>query len=251
MKENYLIDLEKNRIELLDSRFYKDPVTGDFFPSVTTILDAYPKSQAFFEWLKIAGEKSDEIRDDFGKRGSVVHRLTEEYDYELEVSLMDEFGKAQYTSKEWAMFERYVEFTKRFNPVNILIETHYCSPVLGFGGTLDRVMKMNDKTILVDIKTSNYLHNHYWLQQAAYVKLFEEKNPDQTIDKIGILWLNAKTRTDGKGDAIQGPGWQLVFSPKSIEENWRLFQATLMLWKEENGTMKPKNTVYQLTHVRA
>lgn len=243
--EHFKIDELNNRIELLDNRFYE--FDGQLYPSVTTILDAYPKGPAFFEWLKIAGEKADEIRDQFGKRGSVVHNLSEQYDKELEVTLMFD-GKPQYTSLEWAMFERYIDFTSRFKPEILGIELNYASPSLGFGGTLDRIIKLNGKLILIDIKTSNYLHNHFWLQMAAYVKLWEEKNPGQRIDEIAILWLNAKTRTEGKKDTIQGHGWQLKSAEKSIDEYWELFQATHKLWLIEFGSLKPKNQIYQLKH---
>jgi len=117
--KNFKIDIEQNRIELLDNRFYE--FDGNLYPSVTTILDAYPKGPAFYEWLKMAGEKADEIRDNFGKRGSVVHNLTEAFDEGKEVHLMDENGRPQYTSMEWAMFERYIDFITRFKrSVNFL-----------------------------------------------------------------------------------------------------------------------------------
>ncbi len=252
MKERFLIDEAKNRIELIDTRFYKDEVTGNFYPSATTILDAYPKSYAFYEWLKSVGEKADEIRDSFGQRGSTVHQLTEMYDLELEVHLMDN-GRAQYHSYEWAMFERYVEFSKKIQPEIVTIEAHYVSSELGFGGTLDRIIMLNDKRLLIDIKTSNSLHNHYWLQMAAYVQLWNEKNPDLLIDDMGVLWLNAKTRTDKiKVDkkVIQGKGWQLKFPEKDMSYYWNLFQATHKLWLEENGSLKPKNLMYQLSHTK-
>lgn len=248
--ENFRIETDKNRIELLDQRFYEKD--GQYYPSVTTILEAYPKGQAFFEWLKVAGEKADDIRDEFGKRGSVVHNLTEQYDMGLEVTLMDDNGRAKYTSVEWAMFERYVEFMDRFEPEVLLIEAHYCNPELGFGGTLDRVVRIKDKIVLLDIKTSNYLHNHFWLQMAAYEKLYQYNNSLNKdavkIDEIAILWLNAKTRTEGRDNTIQGKGWQLKFPEKSIHDYWKLFSATQALWNAEFGTMKPRNIFYNLTH---
>jgi hypothetical protein len=196
----------------------------------------------------LAGEKADEIRDQFGRRGSTVHNLTEQYDKGLEVSLMNG-DSPQYTSLEWAMFERYVEFSQRFSPEILTIEANYCSPELGFGGTLDRILKINGKVMLIDIKTSNYLHNHYWLQMAAYEKLYSTLNPGAPrIDYLGILWLNAKTRTDGKKDAVQGKGWQLKLPDKSTAEYWDLFQATHNLWNVEFGTLKPHNMIYQLIH---
>jgi len=243
--EHFKIDELNNRIELLDNRFYE--LDGHLYPSVTTILDAYPKGPAFFEWLKVAGEKADEIRDQFGKRGSVVHNLTELYDRGHQVSLMFD-GKPQYTSMEWNMFERHIEFCERFKPEIAGIELNYASHDLKFGGTLDRIIKINGKITLIDIKTSNYLHNHFWLQMAAYVKLFEENNPDFKVEQIGILWLNAKTRSDGKKDTIQGTGWQLKFPEKSIADYWELFQAVHKLWNIEFGSLKPRNTIYQLNH---
>lgn len=246
--ERFNVDTDNNKIELLDARFYE--YEGNYFPSVTTILDAYPKSPAFYEWLKVAGEKADEIRDQFGKRGSVVHNLTEQYDKGNQVSLLNDFLQPQFTSLEWAMFERYVEFAEKFSPEILLIEANYCSPDLMFGGTLDRIINFQDKKMLIDIKTSNYLHNHYWLQLAAYVKLFEEKNPGSKIDEVAILWLNAKTRTDGRNGAIQGRGWQLKFPEKPITHYWDCFLATQKLWQEENATLSPKNEVYKLQHVK-
>lgn len=243
---HYKIDVSQNRVELLDNRFYE--FNGQLYPSVTTILDAYPKGPAFFEWLKQAGEKADEIRDQFGKRGSVVHQLTEAYDRNFEVQLMSEDGKPQYTSLEWSMLERYIDFIQRFKPEVLGIELNYASPDLKYGGTLDRIVNINDKLYLIDIKTSNYLHNHFWLQMSAYVKLFEEKNPGTKIDGIGIMWLNAKTRTEGKTGDIQGVGWQLKFGEKSIDEYYELFQAVHKLWLIEFGSLKPKNQIYQLKH---
>jgi hypothetical protein len=66
---------------------------------------------------------------------------------------------------------------------------------------------------------------------------------------VGILWLNAKTRTIGKNGAIQGVGWQLVTkSINEVEKDWEMFQATHKLWLSINEDMKPKNISYQLKH---
>lgn len=246
MREFTQVDLEKNRIEFLDSRFYRH-ANGNFYPSVTTILDAYPKSAAFFEWLKKNGEDSDEIRDEAGRKGSQVHQLCEDYDNEIECTLINSFLKPQYKQIEWAMFERYVEFRQKFKYEMVANELHYISPVLGFAGTLDRVFRVDGKLVLVDIKTSNALHNHYWLQQAAYKQLWDEVN-EEKISAIKVLWLNAKTRTEGTAKAIQGIGWQLKEPEYGIDHYWQVFQSVYKLWQEENRTMKPRNTVYNLTH---
>lgn len=247
MKQNYIIKKEFNRLELLDARFYmtKD---GEKFPSVTTILDAYPKGPQFYEWLKTQGNNADEILEEAGRLGSVVHGLTEEYDLGNEVSLLNAVGEPQYKLSDWNFFERYVEFRERFDADILFTELNLCSSELKFGGTLDRIIRLNGRNILLDIKTSNYIHNHFWLQLAAYDQLFAEFYPDVKIDDTAILHLKAKTRTEGKGDAIQGKGWQLLFSPKSRTHYWNLFKSVQKTWIEEFGDMVPKQTYYNLTH---
>jgi hypothetical protein len=239
---NYTIN--KRQLTFLDSRFYTTE-TGGFVPSVTTILEAYPKGAAYYQWLKTNGEDSDTIRDEAGRRGSIVHNLTERYDNGEECCLVSENGNIEFKLGEWAMFERYVDFRTRYplgivhNELNIISET------LGFAGTLDRVIEMNGKKILLDIKTSGAIYPSYWLQLAAYKELLAERG--ESVDAVAILWLNAKTRTEGKKDTVQGIGWQMV-TREDTAKDWELFRATQQLWIAENGTQKPKQTIYQISH---
>jgi hypothetical protein len=143
------------------------------------------------------------------------------------------------------MFERYVDFRKRFDFDVKAIELNVISEELGFAGTIDRVIEMQGRRILLDIKTSNAIYPSYWLQLAAYEQLLRTMNV--AVDQIAILWLNAKTRTEGKKDAIQGVGWQMV-TKDEWSKDWELFQATKNLWTAENGTQKPKQLTYQISH---
>lgn len=246
--KNYRIDFTSRQITFLDTRFYLSDA-GTYLPSVTSVLDCYPKPAAFYEWLKKVGEDADQIRDEAGNRGSTVHKLTEQYDAGEEVNLIDEAGNINYKLLEWSMFERYVEFRRRFEFEVIFSELNLISDTLGFAGTLDRVIKIGDKVLIIDIKTSNSLYDHYWLQMAAYEKLLAEVQPDLKIDGYAILWLNALTRTDGKPGSCQGKGWQLIErKPEDKERDWPLFQATYQLWQAERGSMKPKEQSYQLSH---
>ena len=246
---NYIINTNSKQITFLDNRFYAID-DGQFIPSVTTILQAYPKDAHFYSWLKEVGKDADTIRDQAGKRGSAVHEMTERYDAGEEVSLLDNFGQISYSTAEWAMFERYVQFRAE-NQIDIIhSEFNITSPKQGFAGTIDRIIQMNDVNYLIDIKTSNTIYDHYWCQLAAYKKLMQEHYGSMNVvDKVAILWLNAKTRTSGKGGAIQGIGWQLIIRDENEEENdWELFQATHKLWLAQNKDIKPKNINYALSH---
>ncbi len=240
-----LTRIQNNQITFTDARFYIGE-NGQYFPSATTILEAYPKPYALLQWMKEVGSKSDEIRDNAGRRGSTVHMLTESYDNDEEVCLLGDNGQPLYSMEEWSMFERYVDFSQRFQPKYSMIEQQVICPELGFAGTLDRVGEIEGKKYLLDIKTSNGIYNSYWLQLAAYREaLFV--NTGIKVNGVAILWLNAKTRTNGKKDDCQGAGWQMVTREKT-DKDFELFQAVQKLWIAEHGTEVPKQFSYQLTH---
>ena len=244
--KQFQVDLNKGRIEFTDSRFYLHP-NGNYYPSVTTILDAYPKTAQFFSWLKEVGQDADVIRDEAGRRGSNVHELTERYDSGEEVTFLSNAGFPAFKMSEWSMFERYVEFSRTINPTIEMMEAHMISDKLQFAGTLDRIVTIDGEKILLDIKTSNSIQPTHWLQLAAYNELIKEGGVK--INKVAILWLNAKTRTEGKKGSIQGKGWQLITKDiKEVASDWEVFKTTYKLWQAINNEIKPRNLSYQIKH---
>ncbi len=67
------------------------------------------------------------------------------------------------------------------------------------------------------------------------------------VDKVAILWLNAKTRTEGRKDQIQGLGWQLI-TKADTDNDWELFKHTHALWLAQNKDITPRRLTYSLTH---
>lgn len=250
--DNWRINSDTGRIEFLDNRFYFDSKAKAMVPSVTTLLDAWPKGAAYHEWLKKHGQDSDDIRDEAGRRGSVVHSLTEAIDHGAEVFCCNEDGSPRYKMIEWAMLERYVEFRRTHNPKIIDIEANLVDAELGYAGTLDRVMVLNDDAWIIDIKTGAAVYDHYELQLIAYWNLYRKLRniPDHKARnmRLGVLHLNAKTRTTGKGEAIQGPGWQLVEVVESKERLMDLWDACRAMWHKVNANTKPRTISYALSH---
>lgn len=240
-----LTKIQNNQITFTDARFYIAD-DGSYYPSATTLLEAYPKPYALLQWMKEVGTKSDEIRDAAGKRGSAVHSMTESYDNDEQVDLLGFDGQPQYSMEEWSFFERYVDFSQRFTPAYSLIEQQVISPELGFAGTLDRVGVIEGMKYLLDIKTSNGIYNSYWLQLAAYREALRVTTGVK-VDGVAILWLNAKTRTNGKAGDCQGVGWQMTTREKT-DKDFELFQAVQKLWMAEHASDRPKQFSYQLTH---
>jgi hypothetical protein len=104
---------------------------------------------------------------------------------------------------------------------------------------------LNGKRWLLDIKTSNSLHTSYDLQLAAYAMAWNETH-NEPIEEIGILWLKASTRTEGKKDKIQGKGWELK-SIGNIITNFKMFQNIYEIFKLENPDSKPHTEVLPTT----
>lgn len=238
------------QINFLDDRFYT--FNGvEFYPSVTTILDVYPKGFGFNQWLKDVGSSATEIVERAANIGSLVHNVTELLNAGEEITWANEQGIAQYSQHEWELILRFADFWRKCKPELIANEQSFCSKVLGFGGTLDRVVVLNGKRWLIDIKTSNYIHTSHELQIAAYAVLWNEFNPTLPIHETAILWLKSSIRKDGIDpvkDNYQGVSdagaWQLKKFDRHYLEAFEVFKHTQAIWREENPNFKPKN--YQL-----
>lgn len=234
----YELNTELQQITFLDERYYADELESgtQYYPSVSFILGtAYPKPKQFIQWLKENGEEADEIRDSAAEKGSLVHAITEDIDNGKEVKWMDKDGNPLYEEAVWDMACKYYDFVSRFTPTIICNEHGIFNRDLRYAGTIDRVVEINGKRILLDIKTSNSIGETYWMQLAAYAVAWNKLNPDYAVDCTGILWLKAHTRTIGKpekGD-IQGKGWQLKYDDKSLEHRFKIFQHALAIFNEE------------------
>lgn len=241
---------EVEQINFLDQRFYTNDNGKTFYPSVTTILEVYPKGFGFESWLKDVGNNATEIANRAAEIGSKVHDLTEQLNMGIQLSWADEFGIAKYTKQEWEMILRYADFWKKCTPKLIANEKGFCSEVLGFGGTIDRVVIIGGKRYLIDIKTSNYLHKSQELQLAAYATMWNNFNPQSPIEETAILWLKPSIRTE-KIDVEKGiyqgvseaGAWQLKTFERHYTDAYKIFEFTHAIWKEENPTYKPANKI--------
>lgn len=219
------------RIQILDERFYTvDHIT--YYPSVTHILGEYPKGKWFNDWLKSVGLNADEIVNRAAEDGSIVHGLIDDYLNAKGVI----WNPEKITLEQWKMFLKFVEFWQTERPELIACEDMLISDTLKVGGTRDLVCRIDGEVWLIDHKTSNSIRKTHEMQQAVYAKMSEDAG--QKIDRIGILWLKAKTRTVKR---FQGKGWQLVEVKRDRNDLLKLFKATKMIWDEENPNYHPKN----------
>ena len=245
------ISNDYKQITLPDSRYYRR--NGDFYPSVTYVLNCYPKGRHFEDWLKKHGYTADYIVKKASEEGTQVHEMIEEYFNGGEITYLNEKGRPRMAPHIWQMFLRFVDFWETYNPTLVETEVHLFSDKLKVAGTCDLVCEMEIDGKLerwvIDFKTSNHLQTTYDLQGAVYTQCYEECY-GIPIDRVGVLWLKSKSRGADKSlYKIKGKGWELYESPRSQEDNLDIFMAVKRIFDLENPKHKPAtetfNTVVQ------
>ena len=249
LKQNKKKRLDYNpdlkQINFLDSRVYKRD-EGIYYPSVTTILQYMPKNKFFESWLKDVGHNADIIMRKAGKEGTQVHEACENLVLGNEVNWMDDYGNAKYSEIVWEMILKFHDFWTTHKPKLISTEEFVWSDKNRYAGTGDLVVEMDGETWLLDIKTSNSLHKSYDLQLASYAKAFKECK-DINIQRTGIIWLKAHTRSASKKKGeYQGKGWKIVKSD-DIDKNFELFMNIYELFKLDNPKVEPVYKKYPTT----
>ena len=86
-----IVEHNGEQINFLDQRFYKTE-TGEYYPSVTSILNFYPKNGFFHAWLKDVGHNSDIIARKAADEGTQVHNAIESFLEGKEIKWMDDKG---------------------------------------------------------------------------------------------------------------------------------------------------------------
>jgi len=232
---DYNLDEETEQINFLDQRFYKRK--NEYYPSITYILQYYPKDSNFINWLKTQGLNSDYIVKKASKEGTQTHKLIEDYLLGKKIKWLNSRGNPKYSIEVWEMLLKFKEFWETFKPKLINSEILLYNDKYKIGGTCDLIIELNNELWLIDLKTSNYLHKSYDLQISAYVKCYERMF-DKKIDQAGILWLKSSKRKLNK-EKIWGKGWELYKSNRSIEENFSYFKKVYELFKLENPNAAP------------
>jgi hypothetical protein len=227
------------QVNFLDSRFYRRD--DKYYPSVTSILNYFPKNQFFHSWLKDVGHNADIIASKAANEGTQVHTAIDRFLNGDEITWIDEYGKANYSLDVWKMILKFADFWNTHKPELISTEYHVFSDIHEYAGTADLIVMLGGKRWLLDIKTSNSLHTSYGLQLSAYAMAWNETH-NEPIEETGILWLKASTRTEGKGDTIQGKGWQLKSYGK-IGENFVMFKNIYEIYRMENPNFKPMTEI--------
>lgn len=171
------------RKEIDTSHYYW--VDGEFYPSVTRILDvAAPKEIGLINFFKQnTPEDIESISNKALDNGSVVHDACSKLLNGEEIPLKD------YQLKAKKAISSFYNWFETYKPSDVASEQTVASVVYRYAGTLDMVCTLNDKRILIDLKTNKsgiYFTNK--LQVMAYKQAYEETT-DEKVDECWVLRL--------------------------------------------------------------
>lgn len=122
------------------------------------------------------------------ERGTAVHELTEDYDYDL-IDLTDEEW-IQENEEYYNYLIAYANFVKDQPAKPIVSEEQLYSPTYNLAGTLDLVKYIDGEIAIVDKKTSKTISAlRSLLQLNLYRLLWNENHQDMTCRKLYILQL--------------------------------------------------------------
>ena len=234
---------DAQQITLPDSRYYRR--NGHYYPSITYVLNSYPKGPHFEKWLKQVGFASEHIVKKAADEGTQVHEMAEAYLNGEELRFLSSTGQPLCSPDVWQMLLRFVDFWETHKPTLIEAEVHLFSDELKVAGTCDLIIELNGERWVLDLKTSNHLHTTYDLQTAVYAKCYTECF-EKPIDRCGVLWLKSSKRK-ANPDKLQGKGWEIVESTRTFEENIDIFKNVKRIFDIENPTHKPAFTEFRTT----
>ena len=202
-------------------RTYLTP-SGKKYPSITTVLGAKGK-EAIIEWRKRVGEEeANRITRHACSRGTALHLLAEKYlNNEEEIFKEDEMP---HVIQSFKTVQKVLD--EHIGKV-ILQECPLYSDHLGIAGRVDLIAEFDGKLSVIDFKTSSRRKSeeeieNYFMQEAAYAIMYEERTGTPIVNLITIMVVDADPNpiifrqhrdkwTKGLDEAIQFYNKQKLF----------------------------------------
>lgn len=176
MKSDYLIASienireDENLLLYFSHKYYynKSPV-----PRVTEILSSMLHEDYLMTWSNNIGlyqkKKYKDVLNIAANKGSYVHSFIEDFIMNNKEPDVDKVpcDMRDEVKNAFDSFLLWWEIITKNNKVEIIYSEHTLTCPY-YGGTLDLLIKINDRIFLIDFKTSNYPSYKYFLQLSAY-----------------------------------------------------------------------------------
>lgn len=174
-----------NSITTKYGRFYQSPVSGNWYPSVTTVT-GYAKKDFFNEWRKNPeNQKKSRLST---QRGTKVHSMVESFfvnERTLDLDLFEEVD-----SESVRMFYQLKPELENIKEISLMEESLW-SDSLRMAGRVDCIGTYKDQLSIIDYKTSSRSKKEDWIlnyfQQATAYAIMHEEIYKIPINQVVIL----------------------------------------------------------------
>lgn len=249
--EKRVIDQSRGIIQITstDERWYLiDDETAQgftYYPSITWILNYYPKGVEFYKWLASKGwDESQAIKEAAGSRGNKVHNAVSDilggYEIRIDSKFKNNKGvEEELSTEECIAIMSFVSWLSDMKEAGSKVETVAYDMTLfnkkiGYAGTLDWLLRIDGELWIVDFKTSQNMYPSFALQVSAYKGALCETFKDHGLTmeevknlKLGILQLGYN-RNKNK------------YKFTEVDDKFELFRHTKAIWEEHHGGESPK-----------
>jgi hypothetical protein len=223
-----------SQITFPDERYYR--VDGVYLPSVTWILDSYPKGIGFYQWLASRGwDQAQAEKELAGDRGSKIHNAIQDLLKGKVVKFGDRYWSEvdndykPLTQEEWRALLTFERFWQDFKPGLVATERVCYSKKHRYAGTIDAVLLIDGKLTIVDWKSGSHIYPTYHMQTAAYLEAEIESGEFKAV-QTAVVRLGTRHKV----------GYEVVINDnQSAKRHFRQFLAVKSVWSVENGDKKP------------
>ena len=168
-------------------------IDGEFFPSVTTVLQLVSTNRDLMKWANFMGFKRKDIGkilEESASFGTFIHsHIQEIVDPGSGTPIPPKDALEKYELDK--VLRNFNRFFKDVKYETLHSEKKLVSKELGYGGTMDWVVSFNGSLkALLDFKTSKKPRPTMYLQLGGYYNLLQSIGID--VDVAGIIIINER-----------------------------------------------------------
>lgn len=195
---------------------------GVTVPGVTTVLSSNLgwDSHILLAWARktaLAGTDPDVIKEQAASTGTLAHYIIECYVNNHPLDINNSYSPEQ--KQQAANCARgFKAWEQKYKPTFVGSEISIVHEDYNYGGTIDIVSKIDNKLVINDLKTNNFVNAKMLIQVSAYKKLYEYLTKE-TVDHCEIIQLNKDK-----------PEFKLYqFHNELLDYGWQAFEMLLKL----------------------
>ena len=220
---------------------------GTFFPSVTTCLKyGLPTPEFLMKWMieQSNGDYQKHLHAncEASEIGTAVHSLIERLLGGEEIAISDDplkyvSGRGYYPTYNTTIairkgLQSFMAFWNTQNPEMVAMESLLFSTeksgddyIYPFCGRCDMIALINDQRWLLDIKTSKVVKDvqNYGIQLTMYKMLWDAMNPNEMIDRIGVIWAKKDFIAANPPKSVVAP-IEYEYCPEMVHHVYSIFQ---------------------------